>query len=69
MDNSASDVSQTRILIESLLIFKPSHLCDAVSRLEPCTPSTASERPNHSHTELPWVLLVDKLKASEHILF
>ncbi len=32
--------------------FKPSHLCDAVSKLEPSTPRTASEHHNHSPAEL-----------------
>ncbi len=33
--------------------FKQSHLCDAVSRLEPSTPKTVIKRPSHSSTELP----------------
>ena len=32
--------------------FKPSHLCDAVRRLEPSTPNTASDCFNHSITAL-----------------
>ncbi len=47
--------------------FKPTHLCNAVVRLEPSTSRTANERPNHSPTEHPLIAL--NVKENNTYLF
>ena len=46
--------------------FKPSYLCDAVSRLEPSTPRAVSECPNNSTTELPFPNVQTLVKETLH---